>query len=900
MDVCTTQTYKVFCQFLGRALVFLLLVSSCATPPKPLPAPWINPVIWEQATTVTGTGIPHAQVYVWHEGLPIANGTISSEGTYELTVEALHKEQILTATQTLNGQKMSMRSAAVPVQNVTLTGIEIHPALSTIIEQGQSFPYTVKGMLSNGQTQKPLPEVTWVTKQPAVATIDTKGIVTGLEAGTTTIQATQEGIQSAQALLTVKPRPPVVNASLNAGDTTVTGMASPSAQIKIMVNEIPLTRPITADAEGRWQANNLPPLKEHDRVTSFQLVKHIQSDVSLPIVATPAVLTEITLNPSPATETTLELGQSQRFTATGIFSNGRTETPMAKVTWLAQHPRVAMIDAEGTVTGLAVGTTAVQATREGIQSAQALLTVKPRPPVVNASLNAGDTTVTGMASPSALIKIMVNEIPLDQQVMANVEGQWQADKLPPLKEHDRVTSSQLLRHVQSAASTPVVVAPAALTHITLAPGSDAKVILEQGQSQRLTASGLFSNGRTETPMPKVTWSTTPPTVAAIDADGTVTGLKAGTTTVQATWEGIQSDPVQLTVKPHPPVVASPLKAGDTIITGSASSLANIQLLKNGIPLDTQILANKQGQWQASNLSPLHESDQITSIQTVNSAQSEPATPINVLPNHPPRLDPIGDQTIAVGETLRVALHATDPEGDTLAFEVIERPLPENSLLDEKTGLFTFTPSSDQVGASVITFLVSDGNTSQQETITVKVMLPKSLVVLLESPDGTVGSIQVANAAGSQQLDKAGQAVSLGSADQAPPEPFMLKEEDILEVFKDALEAKPAEPISYTLHFESDTNLSQESQRLLPEIFSAIAERASPDISIIGHSDRSGSDEYNYQLSLRRASSVFDAFVATGINPKLMEVTSHGENNPIVKTPDGISEPRNRRVEIIIR
>jgi len=898
MDVCSTPPRQVFRQFAGRVLIFFLL-SGCATPPQPLPAPWVNPTLWEHGTTVTGTGIPYAHVYVWHKGLPIAKNTISSDGTYELTVPGLDNGQVLTVTQTLNGQT-STRSAPVSVNKVMLTGIEIHPVLSKTIEQDQSFPYTVKGIFSNGQTEDPLSEVTWSTNQPAVATIDTDGIVTGLEAGTTSIQATRDGIQSAQAPLTVRPRPPIVTSSLKAGNTMVTGLASPSAKLKVMVNGIPLDRHIMADAKGQWQIDNLTPLNEQDLVTGFQLVKHIQSAASLPVVVTPAVLTQITLNPSPTTKTTLDLGQSQRFTATGLFSNDRTETPMQKVTWVTQHPGIATIDADGIVTALAAGTTVVQATREGVQSAQATVTVMPRPPVVNTSLKAGDVTVTGLSAPSARIKIMVNDIPLDRQVIADVEGQWKADNLTPLKERNHVTSSQLVRHVQSAVSTPVIVAPAALTHITLAPNSATLNILEQGQSQPLTASGLLSDGRTETPLPKVTWATTRPTVAAIDSDGIVTGLEAGTTEVHAAREGIQSDSVLLTVKPRPPVVTSPLKAGDTIVTGSATSLASIQLLKNGIPLDTQILADEQGQWEATNLSPLHERDQITSTQTVNSAQSEPATIINVLPNQPPSLTPIGDQTIAVGETLKIALHATDSEGDTLAFEVIERPLPKNSLLDEDTGLFTFTPNSDQVGKSTITFLVGDGNTSQQETLTINVILPKSLVVLLESPDGTVGSIQVANAAGSQHLDKAGQAVSLGSAEQAPPKPFMLKEEDILEVFKDALEAKPAEPISYTLYYESDTNLSQESQQLLLEIFSAIAERTSPDISIIGHSDRSGSDEYNYQLSLRRATAVFDAFVETGINPNLMEVTSHGENNPIVKTPDDVSEPRNRRVEIIIR
>ncbi len=899
MAIRSTTKIRGFRQCMGRMLILLFLVSSCAAPPKPLPAPWVNPTIWEHGTTVSGTGIPYAHVNIWHKGLPIAKGIVSPEGTYELTIPALEKEQVLTATQTVN-RRISVRSAPISVQKVRLSEMTIHPVLSTTIEQGQTFPFSVTGMFSNGKTKDTLPEVTWTTTQPTVATIAPNGVVNGRGVGTTTIQATHEGIQSAQVHVTVKPRPPVISASLNTGDTLVLGIAEPSAHIKVMVNGVPLHTQVLADAEGQWQAPTLSPLNEDDRVTSSQVVKHIESASSTSVVVAPAVLTHITLDPGSTTVTTLELGQSQRFTASGIFSNGRTVSPMSMLTWETDPPGIATIDADGIVTGLEAGTTTVQAMREGIQSAQVHVRVKPRPPIISSSLKAGDTLVSGMATPSASIKIMVNGVPLHTQVLADAEGQWQADTLSPLNEHDHVSSSQLVKHIQSDASPSALVAPAILTQIALTPDPETATTLELGQSQHFTASGLFSNGRTETPMPKVTWESTPPTVATIDADGVVTGIESGTATIYARRYDIQSAPVQVTVKPRPPIVISPLKAGDTIVAGSADSSASIQLLKNGIPLDTQIQADEQGQWQASNLSPLHENDQISSIQIVNSAQSKPATAINVLPNQPPKLTPVGDRTVAVGETLHITLRAIDPEGDTLTFEVIKRPLPENSRMDEKAGLFIFTPTVDQVGKSSLTFLVSDGNSSQQETITLNITLPKSLVALLESPDGTVGSIQVSNEQGSQKLDKVGEAISIGNADQVLPEPFILSEEDILDAFKDALQAKPEDPVSYTLHFENDTKLSQASQLLLPEIFSVIAERTSPDISIIGHSDRAGSDKYNYQLSLRRATSVFDTFVATGINPQRIEVTSHGENNPIVKTPDGVSEPLNRRVEIIIR
>ena len=40
--------------------------------------------------------------------------------------------------------------------------------------------------------------------------------------------------------------------------------------------------------------------------------------------------------------------------------------------------------------------------------------------------------------------------------------------------------------------------------------------------------------------------------------------------------------------------------------------------------------------------------------------------------------------------------------------------------------------------------------------------------------------------------------------------------------------------------------------------------------------------------------------AAGADPRLIEMSSHGENNPLVPTADNIHEPRNRRVEISVR
>ena len=80
-----------------------------------------------------------------------------------------------------------------------------------------------------------------------------------------------------------------------------------------------------------------------------------------------------------------------------------------------------------------------------------------------------------------------------------------------------------------------------------------------------------------------------------------------------------------------------------------------------------------------------------------------------------------------------------------------------------------------------------------------------------------------------------------------------------------------------------------------------ARRVSPTrIEVAGHADRSGTPQYNQRLSQRRAEVVASELVARGIAREEIGVTAFGESRPLVQTADGVREPQNRRVEIVLR
>jgi len=146
-----------------------------------------------------------------------------------------------------------------------------------------------------------------------------------------------------------------------------------------------------------------------------------------------------------------------------------------------------------------------------------------------------------------------------------------------------------------------------------------------------------------------------------------------------------------------------------------------------------------------------------------------------------------------------------------------------------------------------------------------------------------------------------QATEVSGAGRAPGPVYVMEEKDVTRTFKAALAAEPALPVSFLLYFKPGTaELTDESLRLLPEIITAIKNRVSPDISVIGHSDRVGTAEINRGISLERANAVAEALVSQGIGRDTLEISYHGEENPLIQTEDEVPEPRNRRVEVTIR
>lgn len=71
------------------------------------------------------------------------------------------------------------------------------------------------------------------------------------------------------------------------------------------------------------------------------------------------------------------------------------------------------------------------------------------------------------------------------------------------------------------------------------------------------------------------------------------------------------------------------------------------------------------------------------------------------------------------------------------------------------------------------------------------------------------------------------------------------------------------------------------------------------LTLLGHTDAIGSDQYNYDLSMRRARSVFQALVNRGCSPTQLSTVAIGKNQPIAPNDTEAGRALNRRVEFLI-
>ncbi len=112
---------------------------------------------------------------------------------------------------------------------------------------------------------------------------------------------------------------------------------------------------------------------------------------------------------------------------------------------------------------------------------------------------------------------------------------------------------------------------------------------------------------------------------------------------------------------------------------------------------------------------------------------------------------------------------------------------------------------------------------------------------------------------------------------------------------------PVEQAMFIVFFDWDKhNISAGANDVLDAVAQEIKNRKDVHgLTIIGHTDSSGTTKYNNRLSSQRANAVRDGLVSRGIPADMVRVESRGESDLLVKTADNVREPANRRAQITL-
>jgi outer membrane protein OmpA-like peptidoglycan-associated protein len=118
----------------------------------------------------------------------------------------------------------------------------------------------------------------------------------------------------------------------------------------------------------------------------------------------------------------------------------------------------------------------------------------------------------------------------------------------------------------------------------------------------------------------------------------------------------------------------------------------------------------------------------------------------------------------------------------------------------------------------------------------------------------------------------------------------------------APKAVQAAPIArnYLVFFDFDkSNITPEANKIISQAADNAKSNKATSIALTGYTDSVGTEKYNLALSIRRGNAVKAALIKLGVPANEISVVGKGKAEQLVPTKDGVREPQNRRVQIVL-
>lgn len=136
----------------------------------------------------------------------------------------------------------------------------------------------------------------------------------------------------------------------------------------------------------------------------------------------------------------------------------------------------------------------------------------------------------------------------------------------------------------------------------------------------------------------------------------------------------------------------------------------------------------------------------------------------------------------------------------------------------------------------------------------------------------------------------------------------LAEAPVLEMLPEVVEPEPEpeprveSPGSFRVHHDFDRSeiiLKPPFETYIDQVLAYLEQTGNSQLTVVGFTDATGPEDYNYRLGLRRALSVKDYLVSQGISGQIISTSSQGESAPVATNASAEGRAQNRRTEIQI-
>jgi PKD repeat protein len=364
------------------------LVSIAVTPAMPSIA-----LGAQQQFTATGTFSDNSTQNItamaqWSSSLPTVASVANDPAHKGLATAVGAGTTTITAT-----SGMISGSTTLTVTNATLLSITITPHVATIA-LGTTQQFTAVGFYSDGSTQNVTNSAHWTSTRSAVATISnsdgTHGLATSKAIGTTTIGASLQGLSdsatltvSAAALVSISVTPsnptiPLGKTEQFAATGTYTDQSTKNITAAVTWSSSSASVAVISNSPG---TNGLATSASQGTTTITATSGAISGATTL-TVAKPA-LVSIAISP---TNSSVIVGTTRQFTATGTYTDGSSQNITTSVTWSSDALAVASINSAGLATAVAPGTADISASSGTVTNSTTL-------------------TVTGVPGPSCSLQL---------------------------------------------------------------------------------------------------------------------------------------------------------------------------------------------------------------------------------------------------------------------------------------------------------------------------------------------------------------------------------------------------------------------------------------------------------------------------------------------------------------